>query len=147
MKLTKLIALFLFPILFSSCVKDKCTKSYVIYTPVYKSMTEVRANIKSNSPRILERPGKIFIRGNYIFLNEIDKGIHVIDNSNPASPKRVSFIDIHGNIDIAVKGNTMYADCYADMVTLDITNPLQAILKNVKENAFPFRLYTNGFSP
>ena len=110
-------------------------------------MTEVRANIKSNAPRILERPGKIFIRGNYIFLNELDKGIHVIDNSNPAAPKRVSFIDIPGNIDIAVKGNTMYADCYADMVTLDIANPLQAILKNVKENAFPHRLYTNGFSP
>ncbi|HKP32984.1 MAG TPA: hypothetical protein VJT83_09660, partial [Chitinophagaceae bacterium] len=147
MKPAKLIALFLIPILFSSCLKDKCTKSYVIYTPVYKSMTEVRANIKSNSPRILERPGKIFIRDNYIFLNELDKGIHVIDNSNPASPQNIAFIDIPGNIDIAVKGNTMYADCYADMVTLDITNPLQATLKNVRENEFPFRFYTNGFSP
>jgi hypothetical protein len=55
--------------------------------------------------------GKLFIQGHYIFLNEVDKGIHVIDNSNPAQPRNVAFIDIPGNVDLAVKGNTCMPTC------------------------------------
>jgi hypothetical protein len=132
-------------VVLGSCLKDKCQHTYTMYHPVYKSVAEVRANIKSNAPKAVERPGKIYIKGQYIFLNEIDKGIHVIDNSNPAAPKNVSFIDIPGNIDIAVKGNTLYADCFMDMVTLDITNPVQVMAKKFTDDAFPFRRYDNGF--
>ena len=76
------------------CVKDNCKKTYTYtyYEPVYKTTAEVRANIKSNASRETENPGKIYIRGNYIFLNEIDRGVHVIDNSNPSSPRQVSFM-------------------------------------------------------
>lgn len=131
--------------LFTSCFKDKCTRSYTFYTPVYKSTAEVRANIKSNSPRPIERAGKLFIRGNYIFLNETDRGFHIIDNTNPSAPKNVAFVDIPGNIDIAVKGNTLYADAYADMVTIDVTNPMQVQVKKFNDKVFPYRMYTNGF--
>lgn len=138
--------LFLFVASFlSSCVKDKCTKTYTYYVPVYKTTQEVRDNIKSNAPRKVERPGKLFILGKYIFLNEMDRGIHVIDNSNPAAPRNVAFIDMPGNVDLAVKGNTLYADAYTDLVTLDITNPLQVAVKSIKPNSFPFRMYSNGF--
>ena len=44
----------------------------------------------------MERTGKLYILGNYIFLNEIDKGIHIIDNAIPSSPKNVAFIDKWG---------------------------------------------------
>lgn len=140
-KLTLLVA----PLLFTACMKDKCTRTYTYYQPVYKTTEEVRANIKSNSPRPVEHPGKLFIRGNYIFLNEIDRGIHIIDNTSPASPKNVAFIDIPGNVDVAVKGNSLYADCYVDMVTIDISNPLNVSVKKYIDNAFPFRRYSNGF--
>jgi len=143
---TTLLLLLLFSALFSSCLKDKCHRTYTLYKPVYRTIAEVRANMKSNPAKPLERPGKLFIRGNYIFLNEVDRGIHVIDNSNPAAPKQVSFIDIPGNIDIAVKDNTLYADNYDDMVTMDITDPLHVIAKKFTENVFPFRKYT-GFVP
>ncbi len=142
---TTLLILFSFSAFFSSCLKDKCHRTYTMYNPVYRTVAEVRANMKSNPAKPLERPGKLFIRGNYIFLNEIDRGIHVIDNSNPNALKQVSFIDIPGNIDIAVKGNTLYADAYEDMVTMDITDPLHVVPKKFTENAFPFRKYANGF--
>ncbi|MDZ4794620.1 MAG: hypothetical protein SGI83_10105, partial [Bacteroidota bacterium] len=126
----KKITLLLLPVtlcfILQGCLKDKLTKTYTILTPVYKEKSEVYANIKSNAPRPLESPGKIFMYGNYIFLNEVDKGVHIIDNANPASPVMKAFINIPGNLDIAVKGNTMYADLYADMVVVDISNPLQA---------------------
>ena len=144
-KFTSLFLLLSLSILYSSCLKDKCQRTYSMFRPVYRTTAEVRASIKSNAARALERPGKLFIRGKYIFLNEIDKGIHVIDNSNPSAPKSVSFIDIPGNIDVAVKGNTLYADSYTDMVTLDITDPLKVITKKFTDDAFPFRRYSNGF--
>lgn len=142
----KLTGLFIAMFFLAGCVKDNCTQTYSYFMPVYKTSSEVRANIKSNQAREILRPGKLFIKGNYIFLNEIDKGIHIIDNTLPANPKNVAFVDIPGNMDLAVKGNTLYADLYTDLVTLDITNPLQIIVKSIIDNAFPFRHYTSGFT-
>jgi len=129
------------------CVKDtiKRTYKYSFYQPVYKTTAEVKSNIKSNSAREIENPGKIVILGNYIFLNEIDKGIHVIDNSNPLSPQNVAFIDIPGNMDLALKGNILYADLYTDLVSIDISNPRNIQVKKYNEGVFPFRAYGNGF--
>lgn len=129
------------------CFKDHCTQTYSYFVPVYKTTEEVRANIKSNTPRDIERAGKIYIRGNYIFLNEIDRGIHIIDNAIPSDPKNVAFIDIPGNMDMAVKGNTLYADAYTDLITIDITNPLQVKTTKIVESAFPFRQYYESFYP
>jgi hypothetical protein len=129
--------------LFSGCLKDTCKhrRTYTWLEPLYKTSAEVRANIKSNPAREIQNPGKIFIIGNYIFLNEIDKGIHVIDNRDPSSPQNVSFIDIPGNVDLAVKGNTLYADLYTDLVAIDISNPLNIVKKNIVNGVFPERYY------
>jgi hypothetical protein len=134
-----------FAVTFSGCMKDNITKTYTIYTPVYKDRAEVLANIKSNTPQTIEQKGKIFLYGNYIFLNELNKGVHVINNSNPSAPVRVAFIDIPGNVDIAVKGNTLYADLYTDLLAIDISNPLQSQLKKVVRNVFPERQYSSSF--
>lgn len=140
--------LLMLPLAFTACVKDTCSEynTYTWYEPVYKPKTEVRSNIKSNAPKTIANAGKLCILGNYIFLNDIDKGIHVIDNSNPASPKNIAFIDIPGNLDIAVKGNTLYADMYSDLVTIDISNPKSVQPVKFIDNTFPYRSYGNGFN-
>jgi hypothetical protein len=126
-----------------SCVKDVCNKTYTYtyFVPLYKTTAEVRANIKSNTPKPILNPGKIYIKGNYIFLNELNKGIHIIDNANPAMPKNIAFIDIPGNVDIAVKGNIMYADFYTDLVAIDISNPSNIAVTKFVNNVFPERFY------
>ncbi len=129
----------------SSCIKDKCTRTYTYLQPVYRTTDEVRANIKSNAPVEIQRTGKIYLKDQFIFMNEPDKGIHIIDNGDPYTPKNVAFIDIPGNIDLAVKGNILYADSYTDLVAIDISNPLQVKLKNVTEGVFPHRQYWGGF--
>lgn len=132
----------------SGCIKDTCNATFTstIYEPLYKTLAEVRANIKSNPSQDIKAPGKIVILGNYIFLNEINKGIHIIDNRNPASPQNIAFIDIPGNIDLAVKGNILYADLYTDLVVLDITDPHNVIKTKIVEKVFPKRYYGIGFS-
>lgn len=133
--------------IFNSCVKDTATRRYAYWEPVYRTKEEVRANIKNNPVREIERPGKIYIQGNYIFLNELDRGIHIIDNSNKTAPKQIAFVDIPGNLDMAVKGNILYADFYTDLVAIDITDPQHVIVKKFTENVFPERHWGNGFSP
>ncbi len=134
-------------LLFSSCKKDKCdqTVTYKTYEPVYLSFADLRASVKSEPAQALKAPGKIYIKGNYIFVNEVDKGIHVIDNSNPSAPQNISFIKVPGNMDIAAVGNTLYADSYIDLVALDISNPQNVTVINRVENALPNRVYTNGY--
>lgn len=139
------ILLLAFASLFQGCLKDTATTTYTMFTPVYRTLEEVRADIKSSVAVPVKSPGKIFVQGNYIFLNEIDKGVHIIDNSNPASPVNKYFIAIPGNLDLAVKGNILYADNYRDLITLDISNPANVQVKKITEKVFSRRQYSNGF--
>ena len=111
---------------FQSCIKDKCTREYTYtkYTPVYKTMEEMTVDIKSESPRELVQPGKIYFYNNYIFINEVKEGIHVIDNSNPENPQNIAFINMPGNVDIAIKDNVLIGDSYLFLMTVDISDPL-----------------------
>lgn len=133
-------------VLFGSCMKDKLTKTYTIFTPVYQSKAEVLASVKNGPVRSVSTPGKIYLYGHYIFLNEVNKGVHVIDNQDPASPKIKAFIKIPGNVDIAVKGNYLYADMFSDLVTIDISDPLNTRLVKTVSKVFPDRVYGLGFS-
>ncbi|HEY0612444.1 MAG TPA: hypothetical protein VGD35_22370 [Chitinophaga sp.] len=130
----------------ASCLKDSCNNVYIykLFTPVYKSLDELRGAVKREAPRNIEEPGKIYLYGNYIFLNEVNKGVHVIDNSNPSAPNKVAFINIPGNLDIAIKGNILYADSYIDLVALDISNPQNVRETKRFEYAFPHRQYEYG---
>jgi hypothetical protein len=140
----KAISVFVVILSFSGCSKDNEKDSMTKITlryPIYETRANVLANIKSSEPRQMESPGKIFIYGKYLFINEIDKGVHIFDNSDARKPRPVSFINIPGNLDVAVKGNTLYADMYSDLVTVDISQPLNAkLLKNVT-HVFPERSY------
>jgi hypothetical protein len=139
------VALITAVIFLNSCVKDKLTTTYTLYKPVYKNKLEVIQGIKSNAPQPLLQTGKFFKYGNYIFVNEVNKGVHIIDNSNPAAPVNKYFISIPGNVDLAVKDNTLYADIYTDLITIDISNPQTVVVKKMLQYIFPERQYTNGF--
>ncbi len=132
-------------VLLQSCLKDTSSKTYNIFSPIYTTKAAARSGVKNEAPQPVVSPGKIFVLGNYLFLNEVDKGIHVIDNSNPSNPINKYFIPIPGNVDLAVKGNVLYADMYRDLLAIDISNPLNVQVKKVVENTFPQRVYTNGF--
>jgi hypothetical protein len=126
-------------------VKDTGMKKTIIFTPVFKTSDDVRAAIKSDNAVGISHPGKIYVLGNYIFMNEIGRGVHIIDNSNPASPVNKAFIHIPGNEDIAVKGNILYADCFTDLMVIDVSDPSNISLKTYVPNMFPDRQYVFGY--
>jgi hypothetical protein len=124
-------------ILIPGCMKDKITRTYKISTPIYEVLSTFRETIKSQPAAPVETTGKLTVISKYIFLSEPGKGIHVIDNSDPANPKNISFINIPGNEDMAIRGNTLYADAYGDLVSFDISDPLNVVARNFAANVFP----------
>jgi len=132
-------------VLLTGCMKDKITHTYTITTPILQSLAEFRKEVKSQPAQAIEVTGKMTIMDRYIYLSEPGKGIHVIDNTNPSQPKNISFINIPGCLDMAIKEKTLYADSYGDLVTLDITNPLEVAAKDFQTYVFPDRsIYYNG---
>ena len=104
-----------------SCM-DQYTEVFTANSPVYMSYDDLRKAVKTTEATELVNPGKIYFKDGYIFINEEMKGIHIIDNRNPENPQNLSFIEIPGNIDIAVKNNILYADSYIDMIAIDISD-------------------------
>ncbi len=145
---TRIISLsmliFLALYLFGCCTQRTVRQTYTIYEPIYKSAEEVRSDVENTSPQELENPGKIYVYGNYLFIGESGKGVHIVDNSNPSSPQFVSFVKIPGNGDIAVRNNIMYCDSYIDLVAIDISNPLDIKVVKRLEEIFPNPLDQNG---
>ncbi|MBK9733688.1 MAG: hypothetical protein IPO92_01455 [Saprospiraceae bacterium] len=109
---------------FQSCLEDKCTeqREFTLYTPVYMTKAQFRKDIEVETTRKLENPGKMYFYNQYLFINEQGKGIHIYDINDETNPKKISFYDIPGNFDIAVKDNILYADNVIDLVAIDITD-------------------------
>jgi hypothetical protein len=145
MRKLHVISFFVLALTFSGCLKDHSIKTFTYYLPVYKTPAEVRAEIRSNDPLPLSQPGKLFYKDGYVFLNELFKGIHIIDVKNPAQPRSVAFVKIPGNLDMAVRENILYADLYTDLVAIDISDPLNVKLKTTISGVFPNN-YLVGFA-
>src|SRR5688572_15216924 len=112
-----LVSLLALSLLLEGC-DDTCktTRKYSYYEPKYTPLSEIRNGIKLQQVQPISKVGKIYIKGHLLFVNDPGKGIHIIDNQNPASPVRKSFLAIPGNYELAVKGNVLYADSYMDLV-------------------------------
>lgn len=129
----------------SGCLRDDCssTRTYVRFDPVYKTLEECRVGISAEGPRTVKKPGKIYAIGQYMLITELQEGIHVIDNSNPANPVPVAFWSIPGNVDMAVRDHYLYVDQYIDLLTIDISNLQQPQVVCRAENVFAL----HGFDP
>jgi hypothetical protein len=138
MKQFNTIFKFLTLIFILSGCEDKYTEQYLSLEPVYMSYKDFREAVKSENIHALEKPGKIYYKDNILYINEIMKGIHVYNNSNPSSPQYIGFITIPGNVDMVIRENMMYADSYVDLVGIDIANPANAKEIARLKNVFPY---------
>ena len=108
-----------------SCTKDTCTETttYTRMDPVYMNFDEFRSSVAFEAAKTLENTGKIYLYGNYFFVNELKKGVHVFDVSDLSNPQNIGFIKILGNVDIAIRDNILLADSFMDIVAIDISDP------------------------
>lgn len=135
---TKLAGLLFFSIVFatgtspyeeiidSDCIESDvngtCVSEFIEGTPEYLSYAKLRSAVKVTAPRALTSVSRIYLYNSYIFANELNEGFHIIDNSSPTFPKLLGFVEIPGNQDITIKDDSLYADSYIDLVTIDISD-------------------------
>lgn len=116
-----IVVMAVFSTFFYSC-EDSTYKEYMGYSPVYLSYNDLRAGVKEEQGINLKNPGKIYFKDKYIFIVEEMEGIHVFDNTVPASPVQKAFIKVPGVVDISISGFILYADSYVDLVVIDVEN-------------------------
>jgi hypothetical protein len=121
---------------FAACQKEQ-TITYDANVPVYMSFDEFRASFRSAPAREIKQAGKIYLKDHFIFINEVNEGIHVINNIDPTNPRKEIFYEIPGNVDIAIRGNILFADSYIDLVAIDISDLRHPVEVGRLENAFP----------
>lgn len=132
-------------VLLEGC-SDSCevTNEYVYYEPVYTTLGEIRQSISLDEPQPITSVGKIYYKDGLMFVNEPGEGIHIIDNHSPSNPVAKKFLKIPGTYDLAIKGNTLYADSYVDLIAFDIsdintiheTGRLEGVFKNYNSLGF-----------
>jgi hypothetical protein len=136
-KIKNIVTLLVLFIAFNSCM-DEYTEVFVANSPVYMSYEDLRTAVKITPSRDLVNTGKIYFKDGYIFVNEELKGIHIINNQNPANPQNIGFIEIPGNVDIAIKNEILYADSYVDLVAIDISDVSAPKEVHRVEDIFPY---------
>lgn len=137
--LSSAFVLFLLTMVMEGC-SDKCesTQTYSTYEPVYTSLATIRSEVSLQGPEPIQAVGKIYAKDNYLFVNEPGAGIHIINNQDPGNPQPVSFLKIPGTYDLAIRGNTLYADSYMDLVLFDISD-----MNDIKESGRLENVFSN----
>jgi hypothetical protein len=139
-KMKKIIFLSFFSALFifQSCNEDlgKLEVTYTKATALYGDLETIRQTPLRAEARTIENPGKIFVANDLLLIGEENKGIHVINNSDPANPVEAYFINIPGNKEYYVEEGIIFAESYYDMVKIDVTNPDNPVLLGRIELAF-----------
>lgn len=130
----KLLGAAIFPLLLSSCDPFGFRDNNAIinppdppeevdgYAPIYGDKSKLKL-IRSTDPKPIEDGGKIYIKGTTFYQVETGKGIHVLDITDAANPKKLYFIEVMGAQEVSIKNNSLYTNNLNDLVTIDISNP------------------------
>lgn len=138
LKLIYAFSLLLMTISFTSCLEDSCeeTRHFVEFEALYAHPDEFRVAPQYYDDRKLEYPGKIYYYDNMIMINEKYEGIHIFDNTDASNPTKLGFLGIPGNLDVSIRDNIMYADSYVDLLTLDVADIKNPVVKCRDEEVF-----------
>ncbi|MDX1761511.1 MAG: hypothetical protein R3218_05100, partial [Christiangramia sp.] len=116
--LVVLLSFFIFP----SCENEDDSNLVTVAVPVTQSIADFRASVKIQEPRSIKESGKIYAWRDYIFINDKNEGVHIIDNTDPFNPRNIKFLKIPRNMDIAIRNEKLYADNGMDLVVFDLSD-------------------------
>lgn len=101
----------------------------------YKAKTIVSASdlkkIYISAPKNMVNIGKTLAKGDFLFINEINKGIHVYDNRTLTTPKPLAFINIPASKDFIIKNDILFADNGKDFISVNIVGLKDLLLGTI----------------
>jgi hypothetical protein len=110
--------------------------STTAYVPVYYQQESVYA-VKAEAAKPMVKAGKQYVLGNLLLQNELNEGIHLIDVSNPALPKKLGFLSIPLCTEMAIRQGFLYANNYDDLIVMDLRVAADPkVVKRIKD-VFP----------
>lgn len=143
-KITRLLLLFLCSLLYVSCIgweTDNDPVPQSSYAPVVLEREAFENSVQLLPPRNIEKSGKIYIKDNLLFISEVNKGFHIFNYTTPENPVPVSFLQILGATDLAIRDNVLYINQAVDLVSINYNlaqNTMAVSYRN--ENVFPQKL-------
>lgn len=154
-KRTSLSVLLFLAILASSCIWDlNDDDPDIIVDPPFESAYEPvilpRDSFETSTVLIdtkpIEETGKIYIKDQYLLINEPNEGFHIYNNSDPSNPIKIKFLKVLGSSDISIKGNVLYINNAVDLIAVTFNSDFSdiQITKRVK-NVFPIMISPDGF--
>jgi hypothetical protein len=136
----KILFLFSLTLLALTSCENKVTETvtYKINEPIFMATSTFRNSVKVTAePQKITSIGKMCFYNNYLYISEPEKGIHIINNTDPSNPQIIGFIQLLGNADLAIRNGMLYADSYIDLVWFDVSNPAMPELKGRLDSIFP----------
>ena len=122
MKQFYFLLFFVVLVLGTACEKDSCEQTWtqVVAVPVTLDRATLQAEIGLEPAIDLCLGGGIYAYGDYVFMNRLNEGYHILDNSNPEQPQNVAFLRIPGSTQMAFIEGKLISNSYADLVTLEM---------------------------
>ncbi len=116
------------------------------YDPVYLNRVDFEKSVLLKNTVAIGISGKIYVKDHLLFINEVNKGFHIYDNSDPKNPKPIKFLEAPGSTDLAVRNNMIYINQATDLIAVDYNAATNAInLTKRIPNTFPELVSPDGF--
>lgn len=116
------------------------------YEPVILEREAFENSTELVDDQSIETSGKIYVKDNYLIINEPRKGFHIYDNTNPENPTKIKFLRVLGSSDLSIKGNMIYANNARDLIALSIDEDFKNVTVTKRlQNVFPELLSPDGF--
>jgi len=133
-------------LILSACHEEDEDLNVTGMRPEYISYDELLV-FEQQGPQEIVHAGKIMLYENYVFLGEINKGVHIIDISDTLNPVNISFLKIPGNKDVTGQDDRLYADNGPHLLILDITDIHHITMIGRSMNVFsPSEMYPREFA-
>ena len=118
------------------------------YEPIRLDRSDFENSVSLNDPISIEISGKIYIQGDLLFINEMHKGFHVYDNSDPSNPTLLKFLEIPGSTDLVIRDTMIYINQASDLIAVEYnTNTGEILLTKRVVDVFPELRSPDGFLP
>jgi len=118
------------------------------YEPIRLDRSDFENSVSLKDPTAIEVSGKIYLQGDLLFINEIHKGFHIYDNTDPSNPILLKFLNVPGSTDLAIRDTMIYINQATDLIAVEYnTNTNEVSLTKRVTNVFPQLRSPDGFLP
>ena len=127
---------------FSDCEDDVIDPVPISrYEPVYIERAQFEKSVALKNSVSIGTSGKIYVRAGFLFINELNKGFHVYDNSDPTNPKSIKFLEVPGATDMAIRENMIFINQATDLIAIEYNSGANsiALTKRIPDTFPPLR--------